>query len=149
RDERARVAEQEELPVPLAVVVRRIVYDDGLGVAAADGATVVRGALVGDDDVVRESAGHREEPLEDPRLVADRRDHDDADGLGGGHVRRIRRREGNGSGRPERAWGVCEQRDHARILVAWILPGSRRCAMRGCVASESLPGTSTTARPGF
>ena len=34
RDERARVAEQEELPVPLAVLVRRIVYDDGLGVAA-------------------------------------------------------------------------------------------------------------------
>jgi len=80
----ARVAEQQELAVALVEFVGRVVDDCDLAIAAADGATVVARALVGDDDVVRESAGHREEPLEDPRLVADRRDHDDANRVGHG-----------------------------------------------------------------
>src|SRR2546430_7133951 len=88
RDERARVAKQEELPVPLAVLISRIVDDDGLGVATADGATVVRGALVGDDDLVGKSARDGQEPVENPRLVADRRDHTTRTGSGGDTVLR-------------------------------------------------------------
>src|SRR2546422_7013259 len=45
---------------------------------------------------VRESAGHREEPLEDPRLVADRRDNNDANKVGHGFTIRRRERKGNG-----------------------------------------------------
>ena len=97
RNESARVAEQQQLAVPLVEFVGRVVDDSDLGISAADGATVVRRALVGDDDVVRESAGHREEPLEDPRLVADRRDNNDANKVGHGFTIRRRERKGNGA----------------------------------------------------
>ena len=88
----ARVPEQQELAVALVEFVGRVVDDRDLGKSAADGAALVGRALVGDDDVVREAAGDRQEPLEDPRLVAHRRDHDDADWFGHGGT--IRRHEG-------------------------------------------------------
>src|SRR2546429_8855751 len=69
RNEGARVAEQQELAVALVEFVGRGVDDCDLAIAAADGATVVARALGGDDDVVRESAGDREGPLQGPRLL--------------------------------------------------------------------------------
>ena len=98
RDHGAGMAEQQELAIPLVEFVGRVVDDGDFGISAADRAAVVRRALVGDDDLVREAARDRKEPLEDPRLVADRRDHDDANGLWGRHGSTIRRHERNGNG---------------------------------------------------
>src|SRR4029077_1118692 len=80
RHERAGLADQKQLACPFVELVSGVVDHRALGIPGADRPAVVRRALVRDDDPLREPARDREETIEDPGLVPDRRDDDDAGG---------------------------------------------------------------------
>ncbi len=74
--EAARRLEQQPLPRALVVPGPGVVDERDLGVAGRDLARPVGRALVRDDDVIGPQARAAEEAVEDPGLVADRRDDD-------------------------------------------------------------------------